>query len=70
MGPLVGQWIYGVLSFQWTFYAFAGILTPFMILVIFMIPKELNHNEQIKVIDFEEKMDKQSIQEEKVVTYV
>ena len=41
-----------------------------MILVIFMIPKELNHNEQIKVIDFKEKMDKQSIQEEKVVTYV
>ena len=70
MGPLVGQWIYGVLSFQWTFYTFAGILTPFMILVIFMIPKVLNYNEQVKLLEFKEKIDKNSFHEEKVVTYV
>jgi MFS family permease len=42
LGPLFGQWIYNILSFKWTFYISAGIITPLMILAIVLVPRDLN----------------------------
>jgi hypothetical protein len=44
LGPVVGQIIYSGTNynFGWTFYIFAGILTPFMLMAFFLLPKSLN----------------------------
>ena len=39
LGPLLGQFIYNELKFEATFYAFALMIAPFMILAIAWIPK-------------------------------
>ena len=41
-GPLLGQLIYNALEFEKTFYIFAGIISPFLLLSILWIPRELN----------------------------
>ena len=50
LGPVVGQMIYSGTKYDFglTFYIFAGILTPFMLLALFLLPHSLNRraNEQ------------------------
>ena len=50
LGPVVGQIIYSGTKYDFglTFYIFAGILTPFMLLALFLLPHSLNRraNEQ------------------------
>ena len=50
LGPVVGQMIYSGTKYDFglTFYIFAGILTPFMLLALFLLPRSLNRraNEQ------------------------
>ena len=44
LGPVVGQMIYSGTKYDFglTFYIFAGILTPFMLLALFLLPRSLN----------------------------
>lgn len=44
LGPVVGQMIYTGTNYDFglTFYIFAGILTPFMLLALFLLPRSLN----------------------------
>jgi len=44
LGPVVGQMIYSGTKYNFglTFYIFAGILTPFMLLALFLLPLSLN----------------------------
>ncbi len=52
LGPVVGQVIYTGTKYDFglTFYIFAGIIAPFMLLALFMLPRSLNkkanHQEQ------------------------
>ncbi len=48
LGPVVGQMIYTGTKYDFglTFYIFAGILTPFMFLAIFFLPRSLNKRTQ------------------------
>lgn len=44
LGPVVGQMIYSGTKYNFglTFYIFAGILIPFMLLALFLLPQSLN----------------------------
>jgi len=44
LGPVVGQMIYSGTDYNFglTFYIFAGILTPFMLIALFLLPNSLN----------------------------
>lgn len=44
LGPVVGQMIYSVTNYNFglTFYLFAAVITPFLLLAAFVLPNSLN----------------------------
>jgi len=42
LGPVLGQLIYSAVGYAPTFYCFAGLLTVALIIVIIIIPSNLN----------------------------
>lgn len=53
LGPFLGQAIYSAIDFEFTFYVFAGIIAPFMVLCFFWIPQSLNRGKVNGVDDKE-----------------
>lgn len=46
IGPVLGQLLYNVLGFEYTFYCISGILCIPFILIIFFVPNKLNRSSQ------------------------
>lgn len=46
LGPVIGQALYSVLDFEYTFYCTSGILCIPFICVVFLIPSKLNRTNQ------------------------
>jgi hypothetical protein len=47
MGPVIGSVLYAFLSYEYSFFVLAGILTIPLITVFFCIPKKVNHAEEL-----------------------
>lgn len=47
VGPVLGSVLYSKLNYQWTFYVFGGILTLASIVVFFLLPSRINHQQPI-----------------------
>jgi MFS family permease len=47
-GPVVGQFIYSATDYKFgvTFYIFSGIIFPFMLLALFLLPNSLNRRSE------------------------
>jgi hypothetical protein len=47
LGPVIGQALYSLVQFEKTFYIFAGIMSVAMLIVVVVIPSNLNHADDI-----------------------
>jgi MFS family permease len=47
MGPIVGQALYTFFNFEKTFYIFAGVLGLGMLIIMIVIPNNINHADDI-----------------------
>jgi predicted MFS family arabinose efflux permease len=47
LGPIIGQTLYSFVQYEWTFFIFAGVMAAAMLVLIFVIPKSINHAEDI-----------------------
>jgi MFS family permease len=47
LGPVVGQMIYSITNYDFglTFFIFAALITPFMLLAVFILPNSLNQRQ-------------------------
>lgn len=47
LGPVIGQTLYTFVQYKWTFFIFAGIMAAAMLVLVVVIPKSINHAEDI-----------------------
>ncbi|TNV82635.1 hypothetical protein FGO68_gene1456 [Halteria grandinella] len=47
LGPIIGQTLYTFVQYKWTFFIFAGVMAAAMIVLVIVIPKSINHAEDI-----------------------
>lgn len=50
LGPVLGEVLYSLVQFEKTFYIFGSIIMSAMIFLIFVIPSEINHADDIMSI--------------------
>ncbi len=50
LGPVVGQMIYSITNYDFglTFFIFAALITPFMLLAAFLLPNSLNKRQGVQ----------------------